>query len=77
VLVGGAENPLANAIGEHQQITVRVLDEDLALTRFAVACSSPDFTWTEIDWPILANEMSAERPTAGNPSFGIGRRAMT
>jgi hypothetical protein len=49
VLVGGAENPLANAIGEHQQITVRVLDEDLALTRFAVACSSPDFTWTKID----------------------------
>jgi hypothetical protein len=43
---------LVNALGQHQQITVGVLDKDLLLAGFAVAGSAPDFAWAKVDRPI-------------------------
>ena len=57
MLVDMVENPLADAVGEHQQITIGILDKDLPLTGFAVPRLAPDFARPEIDRPISGSQI--------------------
>ncbi len=61
MLVSFGQNSLTNALGQHQQITIRILDKHLLLTGLAVACLAPDFAWTKVDRPILASEIGQNR----------------
>src|SRR5262249_28667346 len=63
-LVGARASPppaLADALGQHQQITIRVLHKDLLLTAFAVACPAPNLAWTEVDRPVSGGEIVQNR----------------
>ena len=61
MIVRCGQSSLTNAMGQHPQITIRVLDKDLLLTGFAVACFAPDLAWTEIDRPISGTEIGQNR----------------
>jgi hypothetical protein len=51
---------LTDAAGQHHKITVRILHENLLLTGLAVACFAPNFTGTEVIWPISGSEISED-----------------
>jgi len=61
VLVSFAQTSLTDVLRDHQEITVGVLDKDLSLTGFAVACFAPDLARTQVDRPILGNETGQKR----------------
>jgi hypothetical protein len=48
---------LTDALGQHQEITIRVLDKYLLLTGLAVTCFAPNLAGTEVDGPISGAEL--------------------
>jgi hypothetical protein len=60
-VISFGQSSLTNTLGQHQQITIRVLDKDLLLTGLAIARFAPDLAWTEADRPILASEIGQNR----------------
>jgi hypothetical protein len=52
---------LTDALGQHQKITVRILDKHLPLTRLALARFAPDFARAEVDGPISGTELRQKR----------------
>src|SRR5438105_1188887 len=55
------ETPLADAVRQHQQIAVGVLDKDLPLTGFAIAGPAPDLARAEVDRPVSGSEPGQDR----------------
>jgi len=49
--------PLADAVRQHQQITVWVLNKNFLLSGFAIASLTPDFTEFEINRSIFRLEL--------------------
>lgn len=52
---------LTDALGQHQEITIRVLDKHLLLTGLTVARPAPDFARAQIDGPISGMELRQKR----------------
>src|SRR5258708_33345421 len=68
------QNSFANAQGEHQQITIGVLDKNFPLTGIAVARFTPDFAWTEVDRPIFGGKIGKNRGDI--PEVNLKHRAL-
>jgi hypothetical protein len=53
--------PVADVMRQHHKVAVRVLHEDLYLTRLTITCFAPNLSGSEIDRPIHRNELGEKR----------------